>query len=236
MRIHYPAMRKRAPKRGAHERRRLILEGAHAAFSGSSYARVNTAKLARAAGVSAPALYRYFPSKKHLFLTALKDAGPRLLAIWKHSAENLASPLDVIWTIGLGYYDHVRSHSPVLRLWFQALGEASDPKVRAALGKNFIAAVDFLENNLEKGKAQALVRRDIDCRVAAWHFMAIGLSFDLIHLLGCDQELDRRKVEDWGRLYLESIRERPHGAAKRQGRTAAERAVPPWESRRQDLR
>ncbi len=229
-------MAKRAPKRAAHERRRLILEGAHAVFAGSSYTNANTTKVARAAGVSAPALYRYFPSKKHLYLSTLKDAGPRLLRAWKRIAAEAANPLEIIWTLGLAYYDHALSRSPVMRLWFQALGEVGDRKVRATLGDNFTSAVDFLEQNLDAGKAQGLVRHDIDSRVAAWHFMAIGLTFDLIHLLGRDKELDRRKVEEWGRLYLESIGETPLGATKRQGGTAARRAVSLRESRRQDLR
>lgn len=229
-------MAKRAPKRAAPERKRLILEGAHTVFAASSYTTANTSKVARAAGVSAPALYRYFPSKKDLYLFTLKDAGPRLLRIWKRIADEAANPLDVIWALGLAYYDHVLSRSPVIRLWFRALGEAGDRKVRAALGDNFTAAVDFLEQNLDAGKAQGLVRQDIDSRVAAWHFMAIGLTFDLIHLLGRDKELDRRKVEEWGKLYLDSIRETARGATKRPDRTAARRAVSVRESHRQDLR
>jgi len=123
-----------------------------------------------------------------------------------------------------------------MRLWFQALGEVGDRKVRTALADNFTAAVDFLEKNLELGKKQGLVRRKLDSRVAAWHFMAIGLTFDLIHLLGRHNELDRRKVEEWGRLYLNSIRETPRGAAKSEGRGSARRTVPMRKSGRQDLR
>ncbi|MFI5394892.1 MAG: TetR/AcrR family transcriptional regulator [Candidatus Binatia bacterium] len=235
MSIHYSAMKKRAPKRPAQERRRLILEGAHAVFADSGYTKANTTKVGKAAGVSAAALYRYFPSKKHLYISTLKAAGPRLLEIWKRTATAARNPLDAMWTIGLGYYDHVRSRSSVTRLWFRALGETDDPKVRAALGDSFIAAVDLLEKGLEAGKAQGVVRRDVDSRVAAWHFMAIGLTFDLIHLLHRDEELDRRKVEAWGNFYLDSIREKPRGAGKRQGRTAGG-AVPLRQSRRQDLR
>jgi len=204
-------MRKRAPKRPAHERRRLILESAQTVFAASSYARVGTAGLAKAAGISEPALYRYFSSKKELYVSTLRAAGKRLLGIWVAARDEAANPLDFIWDIGMGYYDHVRSRSPVMRLWFRALSEADDPEVRTTLADNFAAAVHLLEENLEKGKSLGLVRRDIDSRVAAWHFMAIGLTFDLIHLLGLDEELDRHKVEDRGRLYLESIREEPRG-------------------------
>jgi len=197
---------KRAPKRPADERKRLILEGAEAVFADLGFAGADTTKLARAAGVTAPALYRYFPSKKNLFLSTLQQAGPRLAGILSQIVDDSADPLDAIWSFGLGYYDRVQNHAPVMKLWFQALCESDDPETRAVLQGNFTSLVDLLQANLEQGKRQGLVEPEIDTRVAAWHFMSIGLTFELINLLGLDGELDRGKVEDWGRLYLKSIR------------------------------
>lgn len=229
-------MPKRAPKRAAPERRRLILEGAHEVFAASGFAGSSTAKVARAAGVSAPALYRYFPSKRELYVSTLEAAGPRLLEIWRRIADGASDPLGALWAIGLSYYDHVQSHSPMVRMWFQALCEDDAPEVRAAATANFVAAVDFLETLLRDGRRRGLVRRDVEARVAAWQFMAIGLSFDLIQLLGRGEELDRRKVEGWGQLYLESIREKPGEAARRRGRSAARGALRVRKPGRQDLR
>jgi len=228
-------MAKRAPKRSARERRRLILEGAHEVFTASSYAKVNTSKVARAAGVSAPALYRDFPSKKDLYLSTLEAAGPRLLEIWKDFTTSETNPLDAVWSIGLAYYDHVRSRFPVMRLWFQALGEADDPDVRKTLAESFLRAVDLFEDNLRRGKTQGLVRDEVDARVAAWHFMAIGLTMDLIHLLGCEEELNQRKVESWGCLYLESIRS-DRGVSTQTKSGTARRTVQVRKSRRKNLR
>ncbi len=199
-------MAKRAPKRPADERKRLILEGAEAVFADLGFAGADTTKLARAAGVTAPALYRYFPSKKDLFLSTLKHAGPRLAGILSEVVDESADPLDAIWSFGLGYYDRVQNHAPVMKLWFQALCESDDPETRSVLQANFTGLVDLLQANLEEGKRQGLVEPGIDTRVAAWHFMSIGLTFELINLLGLDGELDRAKVEHWGRLYLKSIR------------------------------
>jgi AcrR family transcriptional regulator len=197
---------KRAPKRPADERKRLILEGAETVFADLGFAGADTTKLARAAGVSAPALYRYFPSKKSLFLQTLKRAGPRLAGIFARIIDESGDPLDAVWKFGLGYYDHVQNHTPVMKMWFQALSETEDPETRSVLQRNFTSLVDLLQANLDEGKRQGLVAEGVDTRVAAWHFMSIGLTFELIHMLGLDAELDRGKVEDWGRLYLKSIR------------------------------
>lgn len=228
-------MGKRAPKQAADERRRFILECAQTVFAASNYASVGTAELARAAGVSEPALYRYFSGKKDLYVSTLKAMGTRLLRIWQRVAGEAGNPVDAAWTIGMGYYDHVRSRSPVMKVLFEALSEADDPDIRATVRHGFVALVDFLEKNLEEGKAQGLVRRDLDSRLAAWRFMAIGLAFDMIHLLDVQGEMDRDRAEDWGRLYIESIREKSHGTVEAEGQGAVGGTVPLWESPRQGL-
>src|SRR3989337_1021849 len=113
-------MATRAPRRSAQQRRRLILQSAQAVFAASNYAKVGTADLAKAAGISEPALYRYFPSKKELFISTIKDSGARLLEIWERLAMEVVSPLDIIWAIGLGHYDHLRRPSPVINAPFPA--------------------------------------------------------------------------------------------------------------------
>jgi len=184
-------------------------------FAASSYARVGTAELAKAAGISEPALYRYFPSKKELFISTIKTAGKRLLDIWERLASEVVDPLEVIQAIGLGYYDHLRSRSPVMKLLFQALSEADDKEIREALHNSFAAFIRFLEENIEEGKRQGLIRQDVNATVAAWQFMAFGLTLDLIHLMGFDEKLNRSHVEESGKLYLDSIREAADKAAGR---------------------
>lgn len=214
-------MAKRAPKRTAQQRRRLIIESAQAMFAASNYARVGTAELAKAAGISEPALYRYFSSKKDLFISTIKATGTRLLDVWERLASEVVDPLEVIRAIGVGYYDHLRSRSPVMKLLFQALSEADDKEIREALHANFAAFIRFLVENIEEGKRQGLIRQDVNAAVAAWQFMAFGLTLDLIHLLGFDEELNRSHVEDWGRLYLDSIRDTAPAAHKAAGRVLA---------------
>lgn len=199
----------RAPKRTGQERKRQILESAQTVFARSGYGRVGTADLAKAAGVSEPALYRYFSGKKDLYLATLKATGTRLLDIWRQVGSQAADPLDALWVIGLGYHDHLQNRSPVLKLFFEALSETGDPEIRTTVRNNFLSMVRFVEETLEEGRARGRVRSGIDLRVAAWHFTAIGLAFDLIHVLGLDGEIDREKVEKWGSLYLDSVGTKP---------------------------
>ncbi len=203
-------MRQRAPKRPAAERKRLILESAQDVFAVSGYANTGTEDVARAAGVSAAALYRYFPSKRDLYLATLRSAGPRLLSLWAGRAKGASNPLEGVRTLGLEYYDHIQGRASYARLWFQALGEADDPEVRETIAANFTGMVDVISRLITTAQERGLARRDIDPRIAAWHFMAIGFTFDLVNHLALDGELDRAKVEAWGQLFIDSLREAPH--------------------------
>ena len=202
----------RARKLPAQHRRSQIIESAREVFTAQSYAKVGTADLARAAGISEPALYRYFSGKKELFLATLRSTGPKLLELWQNIASDVEDPLETLWAVGVDYYDHLQSHSDNMKIQFQALSEADDPDIREALRENFDAFVRFVSETLEDGKRRGTVRRDIDSRLLAWQFLGLGMTLDLMHLVGFASEFDRGKAEQWGKLYQELVRaQRPQG-------------------------
>ena len=196
----------RARRLPAQHRRRQIIESARDVFASQSYSKVGTADVAKAAGVSEPALYRYFSGKKELFLATLGSTAPKLLEIWQSIASDVDDPLETLWSIGVDYYDHLQSHSGNMKLQFQAVSEADDPEIRQALHENFAAFVRFVAETIDEGKRRGIVRRDADSQLVAWQFLGIGLTLDLMHLLGFSSELDRSKVEQWGKLYLDALR------------------------------
>jgi len=222
----------RAERLPARARRRQIIEVAQEAFATQSYAKVGTADLAKACGISEPALYRYFSSKKELFLAVLRSTGPRLLELWQNIAYDVDDPLDTLWAIGVHYYDHLQRHSANMKLQFQAVSEADDEEIRAAVRENFANYVQFVAETLAEGKRRGLVRQDADSTLIAWQFLGIGLTMDLMHLLGFNEELDRSKAELWGRLYLDALRSRRGATPTGIGpgvRAVSELAAPaPW--------
>jgi AcrR family transcriptional regulator len=196
----------RARRLSAQHRRRQIIESAREVFASQSYANVGTADLAKAAGVSEPALYRYFSGKKELFLATLRSTGPKLLEIWQSIAYDVEDPLETLWSIGVNYYDHLQGHSGNMKLQFKALSEADDPEIRQALRENFAGFVGFVVETLEEGKRRGIVHSEVDSWLVAWQFLGIGLTLDLMQLLGSSSDIDRSRFERWSRLSLEMLR------------------------------
>lgn len=196
----------RAPKLPARERRRRIIEAARTIFATAGYANVRTADLARAASVSEACLYRYFNSKRDLFIASLGSAGGRLVEVWQQMAAEVDDPLDILRATALAYYDHARSRADFMRLQFRALSESNDPEIREALRGNFRALIRFLTDALEEGKRRGLVSQEVDSPTVAWQFLSIGLAVDIMYLLGLDRGVDRQRVERWSDLFIRSLR------------------------------
>jgi len=213
----------RARRLPADKRKRQIIDSARGVFAAQAYAKVGTADLARAAGISEAGLYRHFAGKKDLFVATIKATGPRLLQIWEEIAVDYEDPIETLWAIGVYYYDHLESHSANLKLQFRALAESDDADIQRALRENFEAFVDFITDTLEEGKARGSVRQEIDARLIAWQFLGIGMTLDLMHMLGFKGEIDRARTDMWSRVYLEAVKARD----RRPARYATAEGTPP---------
>ena len=196
----------RARRLPAEQRKRLIIESARQVFASQGYARVGTADLAKAAGISEPALYRHFAGKKELFLETIRSTRPRLLDIWEEISVDYEDPIDTLRAIGAYYYDHLESHAANMKLQWRALSEADDPEIREALRANFESFVGFVADTLEEGKARGLVKPDLDSRMFAWHFLGNGMMMDLMHMLGFTDEINQPRADSSNRAYVDSVR------------------------------
>jgi len=124
----------------------------------------------------------------------------------------------------VGYYDHLKSHSAVMKLQFQALVETDDPDIRKALQDNFSSFVDFVTEIIEDGKRRGLVREEVDARAYAWHFLGMGLTLDTMHLLHFDDTISRQRMEGWVSFLVDCLR-----ADKPEGRLVTVGAAVPYD-------
>jgi AcrR family transcriptional regulator len=224
----------RAPRLPARERRRRIIEAARSVFATAGYANVGTADLAKAAGVSEPALYRYFSSKRDLFVACLSSAGDRLVELWQRMAAEVDDPLEILRSIALGYYDHARSRSDFMRLQFRALAESDNPEVQEALRGNFRFLIRFITEALEEGKRRGLVSEDVDSATVAWQFLSVGLSLDVMYLLGFGRGVDRQRVERWSDFFVRSLRPAPEVDVEKALQVVG-RGLPLWQPLGRDM-
>jgi len=154
-------------RKGA-ERRREILEAAERVFGRAGYWSATTAEIAREVGVSQPAVYRYFASKRELFRAAVALRQQELEARARTavaSAESGRARIRAVAraTIRLALE---RPHMAMLRI--QAVAVAADDEeigqaVRGALDRLFV----LNETLVRQGIADGSIGRHIDAPAVA---------------------------------------------------------------------
>src|SRR5262249_59592085 len=92
------------------ERKRQLLAHAKQLFVTLGYQSTTTEKIARAAGVSEPVLYRHFDNKKALFLEVLQEIRAATLNRWHAETAHLSDPLAKLHYIADTYLDTTPDH------------------------------------------------------------------------------------------------------------------------------
>lgn len=109
-------------------RQEEILDTAARLFAERGYADTDTQLLADELGVGKGTLYRYFPSKQHLFLAAVDRAMRHLRQTIDASIESIADPLERIATAIRTYLSFVADHPEFVELLIQERAQFKDRK------------------------------------------------------------------------------------------------------------
>lgn len=183
-----PAPRKRrsdaVPRLRRGERRRQLLAHAKNLFHTLGYHATTTEKIAAAAGVSEPVLYRHFDSKKALFLEVLAEIRAATLERWNAETSELADPLAKLHAIADNYLGSTREHVLEFRVMHRALLETDDEEVLALLRGFYLENEELLAKIIADGQQSGVFRRTLDPRVGAWELIRTALGYTLTLPLG----------------------------------------------------
>ena len=179
----------RAARLPADERRQQVLDAAIRAFARKGYAGASTQAIAASIGVGEPTLYRYFASKRELFLAAFDRCSTELLERWRALAAESASPLEAIGKIGDWYVQQLRARPDDLLLRYRSLSHTDDEEIGARVRANYRETLAFLEELYAQARAHGEIAASADPRAQAWMFVALGAVLDQAQLLDLGDEL-----------------------------------------------
>jgi AcrR family transcriptional regulator len=182
-------LRTRAPKLGADARRQQVLDVAIRVFAERGYAAASTLSIASEAGVGEPTIYRYFASKRVLFLAAFDRSSTALLERWRALAAESPSPLEAIQRIGIWYAEQLRARPHDLLLRYRSFSHTDDAELCERVRSNYRETLSFVEDLYTQARARGQIDASADPRALAWLFMAVGAALDQAQLLGLGDEL-----------------------------------------------
>ncbi len=166
------------------ERKRQLLAQAKQLFATLGYHATTTEKIAAAAGVTEPILYRHFDSKKALFMEVLEEVRAATLRAWQAETAGVGDPLAKLHAIADSYLGSTRRHAVEFRILHRALVETEDEEVVALLRSFYLDSEALLARVIAEGQQSGVFRRSLDPRVGAWELIRTALGYTLTLPLG----------------------------------------------------
>ncbi len=160
-------------------------------FARTNYEKATTALLAREAGIAEGTLYKYFPSKKELFLECCRYIEQQLTkrygVIYE---EHQDRPLESLKRVAQSYLDFVNENPSMRKFLAFVLNNTFDEdflnELKRFMNLNRVASERMIKMAIEKGE----IRKELGPHVAAWFF--VGGYFTLIMMA----EMDNGTVQD----------------------------------------
>jgi len=166
------------------DRKRQLLAQAKQLFVTLGYQDTTTEKIARAAGVSEPMLYRHFKSKKELFLEVLKEIRDATLTRWQTATADVSDPLAKLHAVADSYLGSTRERALEYRIMHRSLVETDDEEILAMLRAFYLDSEAALARIITEGQNTGVFRRSLDPRVGAWELIRTALGYTLTLPLG----------------------------------------------------
>lgn len=196
-------------------RQRQLVEVAVRVFARAGYDQTSTADLAREAGISAPALYRHFPSKKALYLAALRHVADRQFDDWQRIIDRAPSAASGLASLGQHYQRMLRDEPHLSQMRFRSLNAADDPDVRAVVIEQQQRARELILALCEQAGSEASLPAGLTPRTVTAAFMAWGALTDVVQHLQLDEQpggdLFEGAISDLVQLMAAHARPQPPG-------------------------
>jgi AcrR family transcriptional regulator len=165
----------------AAERKRQILDSAIRVFARSTYHGSTTKSISEEAGVTEALIYRYFGSKRALFLEAIDHTSSRLVEGLEAILEaHRSEPLEAISECFQFYVDLLEKHEELAEMIFLVLSELDEEDVREVYLPYQRRALKAIAEAIEEWQRLGLVREEVDTKSAAWLYFGSYLILALV--------------------------------------------------------
>jgi TetR/AcrR family transcriptional regulator len=216
--------RRRLP---ADERRAQILKSAVKVFGRSNYRAATVADVASEAGISEALIYKFFPSKKAIFLEILHHMSDRIVSLWQAEQDREQDALIALRNMGTKYYSRMIEHPDELRAQFQAISEVSDEAIAERLREDHESYMRSIRRVIRRGIRQGTIRKDLDVTSVVFLFDGVGILMNVMKLLGFDRRLTAARLAALLDHLIESMRADPAPRARGPGHRSSGRRRQP---------
>lgn len=175
----------------ADKRKRVILRAAIDVFSESNYRVAKVSDIAARAGVTDPMIYKFFDSKKSLFLEILMITNRKSIELFgiqnfitEDSFDNVKNLRLAFKKFLLMYFASMEKYRKELKVFYQAISEIDDPDIQRVIRGTYENIVDIMVPVLQKGIDKGLLSGRLEPEMIAWDMIGFTIQQNALFLAG----------------------------------------------------
>lgn len=169
------------PRLKAPQRREQLIAVATRQFAKFGYDATTTFKLAEAAGVTEPILYRHFGTKQELFIAITRQVSEQTLRHWHELISHIDDPAEQLREIARQFPTHLKELADAYRVIHNALTTSRDRKVLAVLREHYRQIEQFFCGIISTGVKRGVFRQ-VELKTPCWLLINTGLGYALVTL------------------------------------------------------
>ena len=170
----------------AEQRREQILICSIDVLAKSNYQKMRVVDIADLVGVSEAAIYKYFPTKKHIFLAVLKYMSDRLINNLTSVIEAEADTIEALYRAVSAFANPDVNPINHVRIRSKAIAEVDDPEIAGQLQYDHLRFVLVLRGIVEKGQHEGVFRGDLSIETIVLLLDAVGMFVETLKLLSLE--------------------------------------------------
>ena len=164
------------------QRKQLIIESAVALVAEYGVEGTTTARIASAAGVSEKTLYSHFASRKDILVAALD-------LVFERARDDLRHPegANVLEHLRDAARRHGKRGPEFVYPLFEFFAAPPTAGIREEVRIRHQASIDLVAGMIDLGKAQGVIRPDVDSEHTAWEFFGVYWAEDVAYMIGFEE-------------------------------------------------
>ncbi len=127
----------------------LIIQAAIEILARENFHTMRTADIAQTAGVAEGTLYRYFSSKRDLFVAVLRTITSRLEQTFVQGVSPAQDWKENIMMLGRNFFHHHQETAAHYRIMYKAFSEVEDQEIKGELARVFSSGMQTIREMLE---------------------------------------------------------------------------------------
>ena len=172
------------------ERREQIIKAAMSLIAEQGLTGASMSRIAGIVGISEPALYRHFGSRREILLAVLDGVSGRLIGLYSPEGDAVKR----LRSTSEAFYNFVMTHPEDARVLLEFVCSSPSEDLRDNVREKMLLIIGMARTVLEEGVRQGTLKKNLDFDTKAWEIFSHGFTLNFASLLGFGDYLTKKKA------------------------------------------